>query len=162
VQADFLIKQAKAGAAALQVFDSWAGLALGQADYLRYVQPYNKALFQALTQAGVPVINFSTGTSSYLPDVAACGGDVLGVDWHMPLDWAWRQIGYDRPIQGNLDPIALLAPWRELKFRSDEVLDQAAGRPGHIFNLGHGILPNTPIENVRRLVDYVHEKTSNQ
>ena len=160
VQADFLVKQAKAGASALQVFDSWAGLALSQADYLRYVQPYNKALFQALTQAGVPVINFSTGTSSYLPDVAACGGDVMGVDWHMPLDWAWRQIGYERPIQGNLDPIALLAPWRELQFRADEVLDQAAGRPGHIFNLGHGILPNTPIENVRRLVDYVHERTS--
>lgn len=160
VQADFLVKQAKAGASALQVFDSWAGLALSQADYLRYVQPYNKALFQALTQAGVPVINFSTGTSSYLPDVAACGGDVMGVDWHMPLDWAWRQINYDRPIQGNLDPIALLAPWRELQFRADEVLDQAAGRPGHIFNLGHGILPNTPIENVRRLVDYVHERTS--
>ena len=162
VQADFLVKQAKAGAAALQVFDSWAGLALGQGDYLRYVQPYNKMLYQALTQANVPVINFSTGTSSYLLDVAACGGDVLGVDWHMPLDWAWQQIGYQRPIQGNLDPIALLAPWPELKFRIDEVLTQAAGRPGHIFNLGHGILPNTPVDNVRRLVDYVHEKTVSQ
>ncbi|MFN8492937.1 MAG: uroporphyrinogen decarboxylase [Caldilineaceae bacterium] len=162
VQADFLVKQAKAGAAALQVFDSWAGLALGQADYLRYVQPYNKMLYQALTQAGVPVINFSTGTSSYLPDVAACGGDVLGVDWHKPLDWAWQQIGYQRPIQGNLDPIALLAPWPELKFRLDEVLAQVAGRPGHIFNLGHGILPNTPVDNVRRLVDYVHEQTVSQ
>ncbi len=162
VQADFLVKQAKAGAGALQVFDSWAGLALGQTDYLRYVQPYNKMLYQALSQAGVPVINFSTGTSSYLTDVAACGGDVLGVDWHMPLDWAWQQIGYQHPIQGNLDPIALLAPWPELKFRIDEVLAQAAGRPGHIFNLGHGILPNTPVDNVRRLVDYVHEKTVSQ
>ncbi len=159
VQADLLLKQAKAGASALQVFDSWAGLALSQADYLRYVQPYNKALFQALIPAGVPVINFGTGTSAYLRDVAACGGDVMGIDWHMPLDWAWQQIGYDRPIQGNLDPVALLAPWPELKFQTDAVLAQAANRPGHIFNLGHGILPETPLENVARLVDYVHEKT---
>ncbi len=159
VQADLLLKQAKAGAAALQIFDSWAGLALSQADYLRYVQPYNKVLFQALIPAGVPVINFGTGASAYLRDVAACGGDVMGVDWHMPLDWAWQQIGYDRPIQGNLDPVALLAPWPELKFQTDQVLAQAANRPGHIFNLGHGILPNTPLENVARLVDYVHEQT---
>jgi len=160
VQVDYLTQQVKAGAAALQVFDSWAGLALGQADYRRYVQPYNTALFQALQPTGVPVINFGTGNSSYLADVAACGGDVLGVDWHMPLDWAWQQIGYDRPIQGNLDPIALLAPWRELQFRIDEVLDSAAGRPGHIFNLGHGILPETPVENVARLVEYVRERTT--
>ena len=161
VQADYLIKQAKAGAAALQLFDSWAGQALSQQDYIRYVQPYNTALFQAVAQAGVPMINFSTGTSSYLADVAACGGDVISVDWHMPLDWCWRQIGYDRPIQGNLDPSALLAPWRELEYRIDEVLDQAAGRPGHIFNLGHGIFLNTPVDNVARLVEHVKEKTTN-
>ncbi len=159
VQADYLIQQAKAGAQALQVFDSWAGLALGQQDYIRYVQPYNAALFNMLKRADVPVVNFSTGTSSYLPDVAAAGGDVVGVDWRMPLDWAWEQIGFDRPIQGNLDPVALLAPWRELKARTDDVLDRAAGRPGHIFNLGHGIFPNTPVDNVKRLVDYVHERT---
>ena len=159
VQADYLIKQAKAGASALQIFDSWAGHALSQADYLRYVQPYNTKLFGMLKRANVPVINFSTGTSSYLADVAACGGDVMGVDWHMPLDWSWSQFNYDRPIQGNLDPIALLAPWRELKHRTDEVLKQANGRPGHIFNLGHGIFKETPTDNVKRLVDYVKSQT---
>lgn len=159
VQGDYLIAQARAGAQALQVFDSWAGLALGQYDYVRYVQPYNTALFKMLEQAGVPVINFSTGTSSYLRDVAACGGDVVGVDWRMPLDWAWEQIGFERPIQGNLDPVALLAPWRELQFRIDDVLARANGRVGHIFNLGHGIFPDTPVDNVRRLVDYVHERS---
>ena len=160
VQADYLLQQAKAGASALQVFDSWAGLALGLQDYVRFVQPYNQALFQMLARAGVPVVNFSTGTAAYLNEVAACGGDVIGVDWRMPLDWAWQQIGYERPIQGNLDPAALLAPWRELKFRIDDVLERAGGRPGHIFNLGHGIFPNTPVANVQRLVDYVHERQS--
>lgn len=160
VQADYLLKQAKAGAAALQLFDSWVGLALGQSDYLRYVQPYNQMLFNQLKAADVPVIHFSTGTSAYLPDVATSGGDVISVDWRMPLDWAWAQIGYERPIQGNLDPITLLAPWRELRYRIDEVLEQARGRVGHIFNLGHGLFPETPVDNVRRLVDYVHEKTN--
>jgi uroporphyrinogen decarboxylase len=160
VQSDYLVKQAKAGAAALQIFDSWAGQALGQSDYLRYVQPYNKLLFQSVAAAGAPVINFSQGVSSYLADAVACGGDVVGLDWRMPLDWSWRQIGYERPVQGNLDPVALLAPWRELKARIDEVLDNAAGRPGHIFNLGHGILPMTPRENVQHLVEYVQERTS--
>ncbi|MBX3015445.1 MAG: uroporphyrinogen decarboxylase [Caldilineaceae bacterium] len=168
VQADYLIKQAKAGASALQVFDSWAGQALSQPDYLRYVQPYNRSLFD-LVQKGlssgqaspstVPLINFSTGTSSYLPDVVACGGDVIGVDWHMPLDWCWQQIGHHKAIQGNLDPISLLAPWRELQYRIDDLLARADGRPGHIFNLGHGILPDTPVDQVKRLVDYVHEKS---
>ncbi|MDI9548328.1 MAG: uroporphyrinogen decarboxylase [Chloroflexota bacterium] len=157
VQADYLLKQVKCGAAALQVFDSWAGLALGRDDYVRFVQPYNRMLFTALQRSGAPVINFSTGTSAYLADVAAAGGDVLGVDWRMPLGWCWQQVGYDRPIQGNLDPVALLAPWRELKHQIDCVLAEAGGRPGHIFNLGHGILPQTPVENVARLVDYVHE-----
>jgi uroporphyrinogen decarboxylase len=160
VQADYLLKQVKAGAQALQIFDSWAGQALSQQDYVRYVQPYNKQLFQAIAQAGVPVINFSQGVSSYLLDAAACGGDVIGLDWRMPLDWSWRQIGYDKPVQGNLEPVALLAPWRELRFRIDQVLEQAAGRPGHIFNLGHGILPNTPIENVERLVEYVKTQSA--
>ena len=159
VQADYLLKQAQAGASALQLFDSWAGHALGKLDYERYVKPYNTTLFQKLEKAGVPVINFSTGTSSYLDVVASCGGAVIGVDWHMPLDWAWEQIGYDRAIQGNLDPAALLAPWRELKARIDDVLDRVNGRPGHIFNLGHGIFPNVPVDNVRRAVDYVHERS---
>ena len=160
VQADYLIQQAKAGADAVQIFDSWAGWALGKYDYGRFVAPYNAKLIKMLGRVGVPVINFSTGTFPYLEDVAACGGDVIGIDWRMPLDTAWEKVGFDMAVMGNLDPIALLAPWRELKFRIDQVLEAAAGRPGHIFNLGHGILPNTPIDNVRRLVDYVHEKTS--
>jgi uroporphyrinogen decarboxylase len=162
VQADYMLQQAKAGTAALQLFDSWAGLALGKYDYQRYVQPYNTKLFQMLSRAGVPLINFSTGTYPYLEEVQACGGDVIGVDWRMPLDAAWDKLGEDTAVMGNLDPIALLAPWPELKYRADKVLEQANGRTGHIFNLGHGILPNTPVDNVRRLVDYVHEKTQNE
>ncbi|MGH2545181.1 MAG: uroporphyrinogen decarboxylase [Ardenticatenaceae bacterium] len=160
VQADYLIQQAHAGASALQVFDSWAG-AVSKLDYVRYVQPYNRKLFKMIARAGVPVINFSTKSSSFIEEVAACGGDVVGVDWQLPLDEMWARIGHDRALQGNLDPVALLAPWRELKVRIDDVLERAAGRPGHIFNLGHGILPDTPIENVARLVEYVHEKTGN-
>lgn len=160
VQAGYLLAQAEAGAAALQVFDSWAGHALGVQDYVKYVRPYNITLFQKLKEANVPIINFSTGTSSYLAEVAACGGDVVGVDWHMPLDWAWEKVGYDKAIQGNLDPVTLLAPWPELKARVDDVLERAAGRPGHIFNLGHGLFPAVPVDSVRRVVDYVHERTS--
>lgn len=159
VQADYLLQQTQVGAAALQVFDSWAGLALGQEAYQRYVAPYNTRLFDALKQADVPVINFSTGTFPYLEDVAACGGDVIGVDFRMPLGAAWQKIGFDRAIQGNLDPMTLLAPWSELQHHIDRVLEEAAGRPGHIFNLGHGLHKTTPVDNVRRLVDYVHEKT---
>lgn len=160
VQADYLLKQAKAGASALQVFDSWAGHALGKADYNRFVRPYNTKLFQMLERANMPVINFSTGTTPYIEEVAACGGSVVGVDWHLPIDEVWDRIGADRSIQGNLDPIALLAPWRELKFRIDDLLGRVNGRHGHIFNLGHGIYKETPVEAVQRLVDYVHEQTS--
>ncbi|MFQ5408627.1 MAG: uroporphyrinogen decarboxylase [Anaerolineales bacterium] len=156
VVGDYLRQQAAAGAAALQVFDSWVG-ALGVQDYVRYVQPFNRKLFGMLAETGVPLIMFSTGTSSYLREVASCGGDVVGVDWRLPLDRAWEQIGHDCAIQGNLDPAALLAPWRELQPRIDDVLHRADGRPGHIFNLGHGVLPETPVDNVRRLVDYVHQ-----
>jgi uroporphyrinogen decarboxylase len=159
VQADYLHQQAKAGASALQVFDSWSGLALGKEAYGHYVAPYNTKLFEMLKPAGVPVVNFSTGTFPYLEDVAACGGDVVGVDFRMPLSAAWEKIGYDRSIQGNIDPMTLLAPWDELKIHIDRVLDEAAGRLGHIFNLGHGIHKTTPVDSVKRLVDYVHEKT---
>jgi uroporphyrinogen decarboxylase len=160
VQADYLLQQASAGASALQVFDSWAGLALGKDAYNRFVAPYNTNLFEMLKPTGLPVINFSTGTFPYLEDVAACGGDVIGVDFRMPLGAAWEKIGYDRAVQGNLDPATLLAPWDELKLHIDKVLIEAGGRPGHIFNLGHGIHKTTPVDTVKRLVDYVHEWSS--
>ncbi len=160
VQADYLIQQAQAGASALQVFDSWAGLALGKDAYNQFVAPYNTKLFKLLEPTGLPVINFSTGTFPYLEDVAACGGDVIGIDFRMPLSAAWEKIGYDRAVQGNLDPATLLAPWDELKTHIDQVLDEAAGRPGHIFNLGHGIHKTTPVDSVKWLVDYIHERST--
>jgi uroporphyrinogen decarboxylase len=110
--------------------------------------------------AGVPVISFSLGVSAYLEDAAACGGDVVGLDWSLPLDEAWARVGFERPVQGNLDPVALLAPWRELRYRIDDVLERAAGRPGHVFNVGHGLTPRTPVDNVRRLVEHVRERTA--
>jgi uroporphyrinogen decarboxylase len=159
VQADYLLAQAWAGAQALQVFDSWAGRALGRDDYLRYVAPHNRDVFAEVARAGVPVINFSLGTGAYLADAAACGGDVVGLDWQLPLDDAWRIVGFERAVQGNLDPASLLAPWRELEARIDDVLDRAGGRPGHVFNVGHGLVPQTPVDNVKRLVERVREKT---
>jgi uroporphyrinogen decarboxylase len=128
VQAEYMLAQVEAGAAALQLFDSWAGSALGMQDYIKYVRPYNTRLFEKLAGAGVPLINFSTGTASYVDEVASCGGDVVGVDWRMPLDWFWEKIGPDRAIQGNLDPIALLGPWQNLQLQVDDILDRAAGR----------------------------------
>ncbi len=160
VQADYLLAQVAAGAQALQVFDSWAGRALAREDYLRYVAPHNRELFAKVAVAGVPVVNFSLGVGAYLSDAAACGGDVVGLDWMLPLDEAWETVGFERPVQGNLDPAALLAPWRELRFRIDDVLERAAGRPGHVFNVGHGLTPATPVDNVRRLVEHVRERTS--
>jgi uroporphyrinogen decarboxylase len=160
VQADYLLAQARAGAQALQVFDSWAGRALGREDYLRYVAPHNRDLYAAVARAGVPVVNFSLGVGAYLEDAAGCGGDVVGLDWTLPLDEAWARVGFERPVQGNLDPASLLAPWRELRARIDDVLDRAGGRPGHVFNVGHGLVPQTPGDNVRRLVEHVHERTS--
>ncbi|MBA3332435.1 MAG: uroporphyrinogen decarboxylase [Actinobacteria bacterium] len=160
VQADYLLAQAQAGAQALQVFDSWAGRALGREDYLRYVAPVNRELYAAIATAGVPVINFSLGVSAYLAEAAGCGGDVVGLDWQLPLDEACTLLGDERPVQGNLDPASLLAPWRELQARADDVLERAAGRPGHIFNVGHGVVPQTSVDNVRRLVEHVRERTS--
>lgn len=156
--ADSLTAQARAGASALQLFDSWAGV-LSAADYERYVSPYMTSVCEAVAATGAPLISFSTGTGGYLGTVAATGGDVIGVDWRVPLDVAWRQVG-DRAIMGNLDPVLLKAPWRELRAQADDVLDRAAGRPGHIFNLGHGVLQHTPPENVRRLVEHVRTRSA--
>ena len=160
VQADYLLEQAAAGAQALQIFDSWAGRALGREDYLRYVAPHNRELYAKVAAPGVPVINFSLGVSAYLEEAAACGGDVVGLDWTLPLDEAWARVGFDRPVQGNLDPASLLAPWGELAARIDDVLERAGGRPGHVFNVGHGLTPGTPVDNVRRLVEHVRARTS--
>ena len=159
VVGQYLLAQARAGAQALQIFDSWVGL-LSPDDYHQNVMPFTRRVIETASQAGVPIIHFGTGTSGFLESFRDAGGDVIGVDWSIPLDDAWKRIGADRAIQGNLDPVALLAPWEALQSRAQRVLDQAAGRPGHIFNLGHGILPQTPTDNVKRLIDFVHETTS--
>ncbi len=160
VQADYLLAQAGAGAQALQVFDSWAGERSAARTTSATSRRTNRELFASVERAGVPVINFALGVGAYLADAAACGGDVVGLDWQLPLDEAWGAVGFERPVQGNLDPMSLLAPWRELEARIDDVLERAAGRPGHVFNLGHGLVPQTPVDNVRRLVEHVRERTS--
>ncbi len=154
----YLLAQARAGAQVLQLFDSWAGQ-LSPQDYRTSVLPYSRRALEIARQAGVPIIHFGTETGGLLDLIRAAGGDVIGVDWRIPLDVAWRQLGEGVAVQGNLDPVALFAPWPQLQQRAQHVLDAArsVGRPGHIFNLGHGILPETPVDNVRRLVDFVHE-----
>jgi uroporphyrinogen decarboxylase len=155
----YLLAQAKAGAQVLQLFDSWVG-ALSPEDYRQHVMPYSQRALKIAAQAELPIIHFGTGTNGILELIREGGGDIIGVDWCIDLDTAWKRIGYDRAIQGNLDPTALFAPWDALKERAKQVLDSADGRPGHIFNLGHGILPETPLDQVKRLVDFVHEYTS--
>jgi uroporphyrinogen decarboxylase len=155
MMSDYLAAQVEAGVQALQVFDSWAG-ALGRADYCEFAQPHSSRIFAALRKLGVPVIHFGVGTTAILADLAHAGGDVIGVDWRLPLDEAWSSIGHDRGIQGNLDPTVLLGPRDRLFAAADDVLRRAAGRAGHIFNLGHGILPNTPLEQVQELAKRVH------
>ena len=151
----YLLVQAHMGAQALQLFDSWVGT-LSPADYRTYVLPYTRRVIELTRAAGVPIIHFSTETNGLLELLRDTGSDVISVDWRIDLDTAWRRLRYDLAIQGNLDPVSLLAPWPALKQRARDVLDQGAGRPGHVFNLGHGILPSTPVDNVRRLVDFVH------
>ncbi len=157
----YLLAQAQAGAQVLQVFDSWVG-ALSPADYRDRVLPYTKQAIEIASRAGVPIIHFGTNTNGMLELIRDAGGDVIGVDWRIDLDVAWKRLGSEVAIQGNLDPVALFAPWPELKKRAQRILDLAGGQPGHIFNLGHGILPTTPVDNVRRLVDFVHEYTTNR
>lgn len=152
----YLRAQAAAGAQALQLFDSWVG-ALGPDDYAEFVLPYNRRIFEGLADLGVPLINFSTGTASYLDRVASAGGSVVSIDWRIRLDQAWEAVGYDRAIQGNLDPLLMMAPLPVLSRRVEDILTQAAGRPGHIFNLGHGFLPQTPVDHVEAVVTRVHE-----
>ena len=151
----YLNLQIAAGAQAVQLFDSWVG-ALGPDDYRRYVLPYVRSIVDGLTP-GAPLINFGTGNPALLPLYAETGGAVIGVDWRVRLDDAWRTVGHDRAVQGNLDPLVLMADVDEIRRRAQDVLDQADGRPGHIFNLGHGILPQTSVDHVIALVDAVHE-----
>lgn len=157
--AEFGIAQHRAGAAAVQVFDSWAG-SLGPEDYEAHVLPHMRVIFERLAAAGVPSINFSTGNPRLLPLIAEAGGDVIGVDWRIPIDEAWSIVGEDRGIQGNMDPVALLGGREVALARARDVLDRVGGRPGHIFNCGHGLLPDTDPDVVRAVVDFVHEYTS--
>ena len=137
------------------LFDSWAGC-LGPDDYRRYSLPYVQQIIRSI-HPGIPVINFATGNPALMPVLAEGGSRVVGVDWRMRLDEAWKIVGHDRSVQGNLDPTVLFADRAEIRCRVEEVLKQAGGRPGHIFNLGHGILPQTPVDNAIALVDMVHE-----
>ena len=151
----YLNAQIAAGAQAVQLFDSWVG-ALSPDDYREYVLPHTRSVVAGIKE-GTPVIHFGTGTSSLLELMREAGGDVIGIDWRVRLDDAWERLGHDVAVMGNLDPVALFANPNELRAQAKSILQQAAGRPGHIFNLGHGILPETPVENVIALVDAVHE-----
>lgn len=153
----FLYAQIKAGAQAVQLFDSWVGCLTPQ-DYRTYVLPHTRQVITGLHEAGAPVIHFGTGTATLLEAMREAGGDVIGVDWRIPLDEAWRRIGYDVGIQGNLDPVALFAPLPEIERRVEDIIQRAAHRPGHIFNLGHGILPETPVEHVVAVAEMVHNR----
>ena len=155
VMGDYLVAQVAAGAQAIQIFDSWAGQ-LSRADYREYALPHTRRIFDALAGTDVPTIHFGVHTTAILGELKAAGGDVIGVDWRMPLDEAWAIIGHDRGIQGNLDPTRLLGPQHGLFAAADDVLRRAGGRDGHIFNLGHGVLPETPLENVQALAKHVH------
>jgi uroporphyrinogen decarboxylase len=154
-QIGFLNRQIRAGAQAVQLFDSWVGC-LSPEDYRRFVRPHSAALIEGITP-GTPVIHFGTGTATLLPDMRAAGGSVLGLDWRVELDRGWETVGHDVAIMGNLDPLALFGDEAHLRREVERILRQADGRPGHIFNLGHGILPQTPVDNVCRLIEMVHE-----
>jgi uroporphyrinogen decarboxylase len=158
VVADCLLAQVEAGVNAIQVFDSWVG-ALDARDYREFALPHTRRIIEALAGAGVPLIHFGTGTASILRELREAGGDVIGADWRIGLDEAWDRIGHDRAIQGNLDPTLLFAPLERLLSGADDVLRRADGRPGHIFNLGHGILPGTPVEHVQVLARHVHQRS---
>ena len=153
--ADYLAAQVEAGVQALQVFDSWAG-ALGRSDYREFALPHSSHIFSALRNTGVPVVHFGVDTTAILPDITEAGGDVIGLDWRLPLDEAWFIVGHNRAVQGNLDPTLLLGPRDRLLAAADDVLRRAGGRAGHIFNLGHGVLPSTELEQVQALAKHVH------
>lgn len=152
----YLRRQIRAGAQAVQLFDSWVGC-LSPGDYAEYVLPHVQVIFEGLKREGVPMIHFGTGTTALLRLMREAGGDVIGLDWRVHLDDGWTAVGHDRAVQGNLDPLVLFAPLPEIERRVEDILRRAAGRPGHIFNLGHGILPTTPVEHVAATIDMVHK-----
>ncbi len=156
VLADYAAQQVEAGADVIQIFDSWAG-ALSVADYREFVLPVTESLVRQVQAQGVPVIYFGVDTATLLPSMRETGADVIGLDWRIPLDTGWQAVGAHCAVQGNLDPIALFAPEGLLRARVEEIVRQAGGRPGHIFNVGHGIVPGTPVENVQRVVGWVRE-----
>jgi len=159
VTAEYSTEQVRAGADTIQIFDSWVGC-LSVEDYRRYVLPHVTDLVRRLQKTGVPVIYFGTDSSTLLPSMQETGAEVIGLDWRIPLDTGWKSLGFKGAVQGNLDPVLLFADWKELKSRAENILKQAAGRPGHIFNLGHGILPETPVENVKALCDYIRDHSA--
>ena len=157
--ADYMQAQIEAGAQAIQIFDSWAG-SLSRSDYCEFAGPHTQTIFDRLADSGVPLIHFGVGTAAILPDLTAAGGHVIGVDWRLPLDEAWDRIGHDRGVQGNLDPTLLLGPPDRVFSAAHDILRRADGRPGHVFNLGHGVLPGTPLERVQELARYVHRTSA--
>ena len=156
VTTSYAADQVRAGADAIQIFDSWVGC-LSVEDYRRYVLPHVAGMVKQLQQTGAPVIYFGTDSATLLPSMKETGADVIGLDWRIPLDEGWARLDHAAAVQGNLDPVLLFADWQELKRRAEDILHRAAGRTGHIFNLGHGILPETPVENVKNLARFVQE-----
>jgi uroporphyrinogen decarboxylase len=154
IVSDYLVAQIEAGVDAVQVFDSWVG-ALGPSDYREFAMPHTTRIFDTIGRR-VPTIHFGVGTATILESIRDAGGDVIGVDWRSPLDEAWSRIGYDRAVQGNLDPTLLLGPTTRLLDAAEDIVRRAGNRPGHIFNLGHGILPSTPLEHVQMVARHVH------
>jgi len=159
VTSEYSADQVRAGADTIQIFDSWVGC-LSVEDYRQYVLPHATDLVKRLQRTGVPVIYFGTDSATLLPSMSETGAEVIGLDWRIPLDAGWESMGCKGAVQGNLDPVVLFADWKELKARAEEILRRAAGRPGHIFNLGHGILPETPVSNVKSLCDYVRDHSA--
>jgi len=159
--ARYAVAQARAGADVVQLFDSWAGL-LSPADYEEFVAPWSARVFAALAEVGTPTIHFGTGTATLLGSMARAGGDVIGLDWRIPLDEGWALAGADRAVQGNLDPCVLLGPWERVESATRDVVARAAGRTGHIFNLGHGVLPATDPDVLGRLRAFVHAETARE
>jgi uroporphyrinogen decarboxylase len=156
VTAAYSADQVRAGADVIQIFDSWVGC-LSVEDYRCYVLPHVTGMVKQLQKTGVPIIYFGTDSATLLPAMKETGADVVGLDWRIPIDEGWARLDHKCAVQGNLDPVLLFADWKELKPRAEDILRRAAGRPGHIFNLGHGILPETPVDNVKNLARLVQE-----